>query len=384
MKWARADRYVRALVVALAAASFGLFTFGAVQYERYARLNVQAQTDAGSLLWMVYQLEREHARWNAALEVVSQNATPEHWQQAKLRYEILVSRVQLLQASPIVEGLRREAEYREAQAVLNPYVADGDRLVATDEAPAHALPGWRERADELDDVLRRLTNRANALVYNYIEDTNATLQSQGKWLLGMLGAQLLILLASLAALSHLLVSQRKQNRNLQDLSHQYDSARAEAEAANRAKDTFLANISHELRTPLQGVLGMLDLMATTPQTPRQQDYTQTARESAQHLLSLLGDMLDISTIEAGELKLEPSAVHVPTVAQEVYALMHCSSPSILRRISNPGCKPMANVCARSCLIYWPMPLSSRSTDRWRCACSHCLRPAALRKARACV
>jgi two-component system, sensor histidine kinase len=321
MKWFNSDRDVRYLVVFLALLSFGLFTFGSLQYQRYARINTAAQTDSGSLLWIIYQLEREHNRWNAALELLAQAPSEAHWQQAKLNYEIFVSRVDLLHSSPVVDSLRAQPDYQDSAQVLAPYVEAGDALVAGPNPSAATLAGWLVRADEIDVVLRRLTNRANTQVYHYIEDTNLTLQNQGKWLLGMLGVQVLILLASLYGLARLLTWQRRQNKTLRALSSQYDNARAQAEAANRAKDTFLANMSHELRTPFQGMLGMLDLLATTEQTPQQKDYTQTARESAQHLLGLLGDMLDISTIEAGALRLELTAVDVPAIAREVLALM---------------------------------------------------------------
>jgi PAS domain S-box-containing protein len=83
-------------------------------------------------------------------------------------------------------------------------------------------------------------------------------------------------------------------------------AKEAAEAANRSKDEFLANVSHEIRTPFGAILGMTELVLDTPLTDDQRQCLETAMSAADSLLGLVDELLDFAKIEAGKLELVPA------------------------------------------------------------------------------
>ena len=148
-----------------------------------------------------------------------------------------------------------------------------------------------------------------------------TLQARARLTLAM-GCVLAMLVLAFVALALRQVARLRLGREaLRDLADKLRVAQREAEAASQAKSTFLANMSHEIRTPFHGLMGMLSLLREAGLTPRQIDHLRTATESADHLLALLNDILDLSQLESGRLSLSPAPVAVRTLLRDVEALM---------------------------------------------------------------
>ena len=93
-------------------------------------------------------------------------------------------------------------------------------------------------------------------------------------------------------------------------------ARELAETSNKAKSEFLANMSHEIRTPLNGIIGFSKLLLNTSISEIQKQYLQTVNQSAESLLDVVNDILDLSKIEAGKLALEESKTNLYTIINQ--------------------------------------------------------------------
>lgn len=130
-------------------------------------------------------------------------------------------------------------------------------------------------------------------------------------------------------------SMRGEVMNLEQIAEEQSRVAAEAEKASHAKGEFLANVSHEIRTPLNGVIGMLELLSSTPLNSQQERYLRGAQSSADCLLSLVNGVLDLSRVEHGQMELESITFDVRTLIENVAEMM---SPTARKKCLEINCQ----------------------------------------------
>ena len=301
-----------------------LLAVALVQARQFSLLQKTMKSGDDYAVLSIYEAEMEYLRLREAWRRTAELRRPADWPELKLRYDIWVSRVQLLQAERPQRIFGDNPQHREALDAIHGFITRADvALGARPEIePSAAFIDDRLPALEaLNEPVHGLTLSATHRVAQQVEQRNGAVQQQNRLGLG-LTVFLSVLTLAFAFIALRQVRQLRQRRVvLEELAANLGQARHEAEAASQAKSAFLANLSHEIRTPFHGLMGMLSLLRETGLTARQIDYLRTATESADHLLAILNDILDMSQMESGRLTLAPTPLDLRVLMRDVEALM---------------------------------------------------------------
>jgi two-component system CheB/CheR fusion protein len=140
------------------------------------------------------------------------------------------------------------------------------------------------------------------------------------------------------------ISEQKRNERALEQAELLRRAKDEAERANQAKSEFLSSVSHELRTPLTAILGFIDVLSEHPDMSRQsaeiEEHFATIRQNGQYLLALIDDLLDISQIESGHLRVESEPCSPAEIVSEVIDSLRAKAETKNLRIEMQSTGPI--------------------------------------------
>jgi signal transduction histidine kinase/ActR/RegA family two-component response regulator len=284
----------------------------------------QAMMERGdNLAHFLYQADIEYIRLRERWPRSNDEHDGASAQALQLRYDIFVSRIEVLRNALKGRPPGDAVDVMEALAQASAFIARADQVLGPGRpAPDFAqLQALREPLLSMDASLRSLTMEASRIVAAHA--TRITEVSRAHSRLGIGLSILLVVMAVTLGTYGWQQWQRLQRRRLllEQLADELRTAREAAEVASASKSAFLANMSHEIRTPFQGLKGMLGLLSATPLDERQSGYLRTASASADHLLTLLNDILDMSRLESGRMILSTYPVVLRELVAEVEALM---------------------------------------------------------------
>jgi signal transduction histidine kinase len=156
---------------------------------------------------------------------------------------------------------------------------------------------------------------------------------------------LLVMLSGIIALAvglRVLADREARARMLSELNADLLEQTARAEKLATVKSEFLATMSHEIRTPMNGVLGMAQALENMPLDATTRDYVGVIRESAESLLGIINDILDYSRLEAGKMKVAPSAIRLRTLMDSMSALFSsaCTQKKLNLRVEIDPAAPV--------------------------------------------
>lgn len=296
-----------AVVVLLAMAGFVAAGYLSIRRD-VESLRVISQDN---ILWTATQMEVELMRFQLSIAKLKIEQTEDALEDLRERFEILLSRVGMMEQGRVGALIRRYDEGFDSIRKFHSYLTEVDPLVASlrpdDSATLQLL--LRE-LETFQQELRHYTLRvvrgdtaAAAEVRDRIQSSSQTAMflSVGAVLLCTLSLGLII----------------RENRRQAAMAELNGRLADEASRASRAKSRFLTMMSHELRNPMNGVLGPLALLGQSDLAPKQSRLVQQAQESGQSMVQMLAGLLDWGEIQDGKLSLRADPFRLGALAASV-------------------------------------------------------------------
>jgi signal transduction histidine kinase/ActR/RegA family two-component response regulator len=332
------------LWLAVLMSSMALVLAASLFYDLQQRQSIRQTMERryDSMTALVFQFEREFLRFRRALETTIEQPSPGKIEDMALRYDILISRLNLLYESPNISVLDDRPEFKLVITQMKSVVIPAETLWAGSTPHLNEMNALLLTLNTMGPAVQSLSLTANSEVARLLENQSKTMLRQSDMVIGLSSALLVLLLMSAVAILLRQRSQGYEHAAMQALTDDLREQSALADASNKAKSEFLANMSHEIRTPMNGIIGFTDLALDTSLEPTQRSYIETVKRSAQSLLVIINEILDFSKIESGKMELE-------CIPVDWQALVHHALQGLAVEASQKG-------VAVSCKLADQMPL----------------------------
>ncbi len=306
--------WLRVLAVAMAFAGVAQL---ALLWQHQEAIKADVAGSSTAACETAYALAREFSHFHHALLhqlIEREDADPKALAE---RATLLRTRVMITRQSSGMAILVSEPANATLLGQLQSMAEETAALEGSLATPYDKLQSLALQSETLIPGMEHLVKQAEDSTMMHMDQLSDHLQSQGRSMAGLAALLLLLLVGAAVAVWRQSSKQANAVQKSKELNAQFQESQMQAERANRSKSKFLANMSHELRTPFNGILGMLGLLSTTTLTAQQADYVHTANDSANHLLNVLNDILDISALEEGKISIHPEPANLQELLQQV-------------------------------------------------------------------